>query len=163
MNSNLYYQTDGFEALSGALLIGIIIFSIIIGLIVYALNAFILYKTAKTNGFDDAAYLAWIPLANLYLLLLLGADGVDLEQRRAFAIKWLWISIGALVLSLIPIIGIIFSIGVLVITVYAYYKLFYRWSAEKNQSILFSILNLIFSGIFFIIYGFLNMNKPFKA
>lgn len=162
MQNGLFYSSES-DLFSGAIVIAIIIISLIIGLIVYALGAFIFYKTAKTNGFDDAAYISWIPIINLYMLFLLSADGIDLIQRRANAKKWFWIYIGLLILSMIPIIGFIFAIVATIISLYAYYKLFYRWNAEKNKSILFTVANIITGGIFFIVYGFMCMNQPFKA
>lgn len=160
MSYDSYYYNDYDAALGGFFLL-IIIASLVLGLIAYVVSALIYFMASKTNGFGDIAYIAWIPLINVYSLFLLTADGVDNETVRAAALKNTLIYAGLIIVSFIPFIGIIASLGAVGFTLYFTYRLFYRWSGETGKAVLYIILTLITGGIFFMIYGLLRMNRPF--
>lgn len=87
MSYDSYYYNDYDAATFGGFLLLIIIASLVLGLIAYVISALIYFMASKTNGFGDMAYIAWIPLINVYSLFLLTADGVDNETVRAAALK----------------------------------------------------------------------------
>lgn len=155
---NDYYSNE-MDMLAGPMFIAAVIVALIIGLISYVIYGLIFFKTAKTNGFDDAAYISWIPIANFYMLFLLTGDTVD----RSVAKKWFWIYVALIALSWIPVLGWILSIASVVISIYFYYRLLYRWTAEQNKAILYDVLTMISGGLFFMIYGLMRMNRPFKV
>ncbi len=47
--------------------------------------------------------------------------------------------------------------------IYYSYRLMYRWSGESGKAILYIILSIITGGLFFMIYGLMRMNRPFKV
>ena len=158
-----YYYSD-LDAALGGLFIVIILASLVIGLIAYIISALIYFMTSKTNGFGDVAYIAWIPIINVYSLFLLTASGENRETIRATALKNTLIYAGLLIVSLIiPFIGLLASIGAAGFTLYFTYCLFYRWCGETGKAVLYTILMIITGGLFFAIYGLMRMNKPFVA
>ncbi|KPN98018.1 hypothetical protein [Lysinibacillus sp. ZYM-1] len=158
-----YYYSD-LDAALGGLFIVIILASLVIGLIAYIISALIYFMTSKTNGFGDVAYIAWIPIINVYSLFLLTAGGENRETIRATALKNTLIYAGLLIVSLIiPFIGLLASIGAAGFTLYFTYRLFYRWCGETGKAVLYTILMIITGGLFFAIYGLMRMNKPFVA
>ncbi|MEG0258314.1 MAG: hypothetical protein RR595_02525 [Lysinibacillus sp.] len=162
MSYDPYATSNNEELLGGLLVVGIILL-LIVALISYVIGALIYFKTAKTNGYEDIAFLAWIPLVNFYLLFLFAATGSTEEEKRASAKKNIIIYIALFVVSFIPLIGLLFSLGMMVISVYMMYRLLYRWSGDKTRGILFTVCTIVTSGIFFLIYGLMRMNRPFRA
>ncbi|MEK5231605.1 hypothetical protein MHB42_07480 [Lysinibacillus sp. FSL K6-0232] len=160
MNYDSYYYND-YDAFFGGLFLVIILVSLVLGLIAYVITALIYFMASKTNGFGDVAYIAWIPIINVYSLFLLTADGYDQETVRATAKRNILIYAGLLIISFIPFIGWIASIGAVGFTLYFTYRLFYRWSGETGKAVLYIILTLITGGLFFMIYGLMRMNRPF--
>jgi len=163
MSYDSYYYNDYDAAAFGGFLLLIIIASLVLGLIAYVISALIYFMASKTNGFGDMAYIAWIPLINVYSLFLLTADGVDNETVRAAALKNTLIYAGLIIVSFIPFLGIIASLGAAGFILYFNYRLFYRWTGEAGKAVLYIILTLLTAGIFFMIYGLMRMNRPFVA
>lgn len=131
-----------------------IFFSFVIGLITYVLLSLVLYTTAKTNSFHNTAYIAWLPIINIYLLFQLIAKGMDSKRQHSNAIKLLVIYfITMTIFILLSNFGIMFSIALLVICYFPYYKLFYRWTAQNNKSTLYLVATILTGGFFFIVYG----------
>jgi len=141
----------------------IILGGLVFGLIAYLITALIYFKTSKTNGFSDVAYIAWIPLMNVYILFLLSANSDDDTTSRALAKRNILIYLGLFIVSFIPVIGIIASLVMAGIALYYSYRLMYRWSGETGKAVLYIILSIITGGLFFAIYGLMHMNQPFKA
>lgn len=81
-----YYYSD-LDAAMGGLFFIFILAALAIGLIAYIISALIYFMTSKTNGFGDVAYIAWIPIINVYSLFLLTAGGDTRETVRATALK----------------------------------------------------------------------------
>ncbi|WP_230875069.1 hypothetical protein [Lysinibacillus cavernae] len=157
-----YYYND-LDAAMGGLFLLFILAALVIGLIAYIISALIYFMTSKTNGFGDVAYIAWIPIINAYSLFLLTAGGDNRETVRATALKNTLIYAGLLIVSFIPFIGILASLGAVGFTLYFSYRLFYRWCGETGKAVLYTILMIITGGLFFAIYGLMRMNKPFVA
>ncbi|KOS68963.1 membrane protein [Lysinibacillus contaminans] len=161
MNYDTSYSE--YDAGLSILLIIAILVVLVLAIIGYVISALIYYKTSKTNGFSDAAYIAWIPLLNVYSLFLLTASGDDDTTVRAAAKKNTLIYFGLIIVSFIPIIGIIGTLGGTGFVLYYAYRLQYRWSGETGKAVLYVILTIITGGLFFAIYGLMRMNRPFKA
>lgn len=165
MDYNYNYDYYGSEAdlLFGGFFVAIIIASIVLGIISYIVFALILYKTAKTNGYDSIAVIGWIPIVQIYVLFALGSKKESIDEAKSEALKMCLIMLGLIIVGLIPFINILSYIGMMVISVYYYYRLFYRWTADNATSIIFVVLTFITSSIFLYIYGLMKMNKPFQA
>lgn len=159
---NSYYYSDADVALGGFILV-LLLLGIIFAVAGYIITALIYYITSKTNGFSDVAYIAWIPIVNIYSLLLLTADGTDNTSIRDAAKKNTLIYVGLVIVSFIPFIGWFASIALAIYGLYFTYRLLYRWCGESGKAILYIVLTFITGGIFFAIYGLLRMNKPFVA
>ncbi|MFJ7732557.1 hypothetical protein ACIQXF_11740 [Lysinibacillus sp. NPDC097231] len=160
MSYDSYYDYD---AVLGGVFFLIIVVALVLGLIAYIVSALIYFMASKTNGFGDVAYIAWIPIINVYSLFLLTANGADHKTVRATAKKYTLIYIGLLIVSFIPIIGFISTLCTTVFMFYFTYRLFYRWSGEKGKAVLYIILSFVTGGLFFFIYGLMRMNRPFVA
>lgn len=159
---NSYYSND-FDAVFGGLLLMFMLFCLVMGIAGYVISSLIYYQASKTNGFDNLAYISWIPIINVYSLFLLTAKGDDDVTVRAEAKKNVLIYAGFLLVSFIPFIGLLACLGVSVYALYFTYRLFYRWSGEPGRAVLYIILTLITFGLFYFIYGLIKMNKPFVA
>lgn len=121
--------------------------------IAYVFTGIALSTLARNNGYHDKAMLAWIPIANLYLLVLIAGD----SEIFSINIKAQYLAIALVLLRLFGgFKSSHFSIWLIsmITLLYAYYILFKKISG-KNTAILLSILSLIplFNGI--ILY----MNK----
>lgn len=160
-----YNEYDPFlsDTLGAGFVLAIFLIGLVLLLIGYVVTALIYFQASKTNGFKDVAYIAWIPIANMYSLLLLTAKGHDDTAVRAEAKKNAIIYFGLFIASFIPLLGILASIAVAIIGLYFTYRLLYRWCGETGKAILYIILTLVTGGLFFIIYGLMRMNRPFKA
>ena len=156
------YNSDLDTALGGLFLIFILI-CLVMSIAGYVISSLIYYNASKTNGFSDLAYIAWIPIINVYSLFLLTATGDDDATVRANAKKNVLIYAGLILVSFIPFIGIVASLGLFGYVLYFTYRLFYRWSGETGRAVLYIILTFITFGLFYGIYGLMRMNKPFVA
>lgn len=76
-----------------AILAGFLVFFAVIGIVLYILYALGMFKIAKTLGRDDMAFLAWIPIAQTFLLPLVVENDVHEGIRGKFtlvyAVSWL--------------------------------------------------------------------------
>lgn len=157
------YYYDDLDAALGGIFIIIMVIGLVLSIVSYVISSLIYYKASKINGFSDLAYIAWIPIINVYSLFLLTAKGEDNATVRGAAKKNALIYVGLILVSFIPLIGIIASLGLLGFTLYFTYRLFYRWTGETGKAILYIILSFITFGLFYYIYGLMKMNKPFVA
>lgn len=125
-----------------AMLAGFFILILVIGIIMYILYAIGMFKIAKTLGREDMAFLAWIPIAQIFLLPLVVEDDVH-EQIRGkftliFAISW----IGSVLLSMaIPIFGVI----TLIVQIYGFHVLATRFSENALVHTIITIVTLGFA------------------
>lgn len=152
-----------YDVILGGLFLIAILIGLVLAIISYVVTALIYFRASKTNGFSDVAYIAWIPLLNVYSLFLLTANRGDNTTDRAIAKRNTLIYFGLIVISFIPFIGFIASLGATCFGLYYTYHLLYRWSGETGKAVLYIILTIISCGLFFMIYGLMRMNRPFKA
>lgn len=129
----------------GALLAigGIVILFIFITVIVlYVLGAYGLYKMATNDGVENA-WLAWIPIANMYILAkLIKTLSIGSYKVPNLDIVLTVGAIASSVLSTIPIIGFLIVIAYTIIGIFALHKLYSKYRPENAT--LFLILSIIF-------------------
>ncbi|MEB2299309.1 hypothetical protein LAV72_06685 [Lysinibacillus xylanilyticus] len=96
------YNYDDIDmALSGLFLV-IMLIGLVLSIVSYVISSLIYYKASKINGFGDLAYIAWIPIINVYSLFLLTAKGEDNATVRGAAKKNALIYVGLILVSFIP-------------------------------------------------------------
>lgn len=118
---------------------------VILAIVMYILLSLGLYKLAQNAGIENP-WLAWIPIANLYILGKL----VKTVSLGSFEIPSLEIvlpvaSIATVVLANIPVIGWLFNIAYLVLLVLVLYRLFSIYRPE--QATLWTVLSIVLSFI----------------
>ena len=117
------------------------LFFVLVGLAFYVLKSIALSTMAANRGIDKP-WLAWLPIADLYITGLLVGDmdifGYHLDNMG------LWcpvIFVGGGLLSSIPHIGALFSLALLVFTIIFVYKLFTIYSPQ--QAVLYTVLSVL--------------------
>lgn len=146
---------DGAIEAMGAIVVTLIILT----LILYVLNAIVLSKTAKANGFEKIAYMGWIPILSTYLMGYLGFKG-DTEKRTKMAIIYVACLVVGYMLFIIPPIGLVLYMVGIAMNIYLTYRFFLLWGAKSN-AVLFTIINLLSANILFVLYGLMHAKKPF--
>ncbi|SOC34932.1 hypothetical protein [Ureibacillus acetophenoni] len=146
-----------------AFVLGFIVFFLIFALIAYILSAIIFSNTANTNGFNEIAVFSWIPIINIYVLFALISKKTTIPEIKSDALKYTLIYFGLAIVSAIPVLGFLAAIALMVLVIYSFYRLFYRWTGDQTKAILFVILMYITGGIFFYVYGLMKMKDRFMA
>ncbi len=135
---------------------GLVAVSTIIILVFYALKSIGLMTMATNKGIENA-WLAWIPIADLYIAgSILGE--IDVFGNRLDNLG-LWlpvVMVGGCVLAMIPFIGMIFSLAMMLFFLLFAYNLFNLYSPE--QATLFTILSIF--GLWPIFVFILRNNQP---
>jgi hypothetical protein len=152
------YVTSALSAILGILSAAILIPIILIGIGLYVLQAYGLYTMAKRRGVENA-WLAFIPVANLYIIGLLVGEvqvgSLNLDSK-------LFLPIGAVVsgvLSLIPLIGFLVAIAFQVFYYMVLYKLYKAYNQEN--AVLYTVLSILFGGIAMpVIFFMIRNNEP---
>ena len=150
----------GEEEILAITLLFIVLIGLAYALIAYLFTAFAYFRLAQANGEANLAFLAWIPVANFYLIFLLILNG-NREERVKGAITWISIYAVLFIVSFIPFVGLIGNLGIFGISLYIMYRLFYLLSGDSTKGVLYTILSLITIGIFSIIYFMLKRNTTF--
>ena len=138
------------EALYGGLFAASIfvgVLGFIFAVVAYVFSALGLMTLANNKGIENA-WLAWIPIANLYILGKI-VETVDigtwtvpkLELILPLSVPALWL------LNFIPVIGWLASIAVLVFYGFVLHKLFSKYRPE--QAVLYTVLSIVL-GLFWI-------------
>ncbi len=148
------------DAAAGALLaaaglgIGFIIFIAIIGLILYLLMAFGLKKMADNRGIENS-WLAFIPIANMYILGMVVGD-IELFGNVIPHNEWILLA-GSLV-SFVPVIGQFLAIVFVIYVYIVYYNIFKMYAPGKE--VLYIVLSIIFG---FMLHIFIFMIRDNDA
>ena len=142
---SVYYDDVPYAALAcgGAAAV----FAFIIGIAAYVFTSLGLMTLAKNKGIENA-WLAWIPIGNLYILgkivknVKIGSWEIpQLEVVLPIA------SVAVAILSFIPVLGFLIAIAAAVLSGFVLYKLFSMYRPE--QAVLFTVLSFIL-GLFWI-------------
>lgn len=119
---------------------GMVAFFTIVLLVFYVLKSIGLMTMASNKGVDNA-WLAWIPVADLYIA------GLILEEMDLFGTNLdnmgLWlpgIMVSCCILGFIPVIGFIFNLAMMLFFLFFAYNLFKLYNPE--QATLYTILSI---------------------
>lgn len=82
-----------------AFLAGFIVIFFIVGIIFYLLYAIGMYKITKRDGREDLAWLAWIPIAQIFLIPLLVEDDVHESMRGKFTLVFGIVFVATFIIS----------------------------------------------------------------
>lgn len=150
-------NADGMAALM-AMGIGVVLVFLLIGLVFYCLKSVGLYTLAKNRGIENP-WLAWIPIADLYIMGMLVGEmdlfGMHIENLG------LWVPVavvGGSLLSMTPILGMFISIALMVFMAVFIYKLFEMYS---ENAILFTILSMLLG--LFAVFIFVIRNNDLQV
>lgn len=134
---------NGYEALFGMLAVfgAFIGLFLIIGIAFYVLMSLGLMKLADNKGIENS-WLAWIPIANMYILGLIIKDlnvfGIEIPRIE------LVLSIGGIAVGIvgaIPVIGQLIAIAFAIVSIAALYKLFKMYRPESAT--LFTVIGCL--------------------
>ncbi len=134
---------------------------VLIGIALYVLSALGLFTMAKRRNIENA-WLAWIPVAQLYILgEIIGPvklGDFDVSKPGLYLLVGI---LGLWVLAQIPKIGFLFSLAITVVSIGALYYLFKRYTTE-NTPVLFTILSVITCGFLAPIFVFVIRNNEYQ-
>ena len=125
-----------------AFLGGLFFILLIVGIILYVIMALGMYAMASKLRIENP-WLAWIPVANIYLMGKIAGDQITLFKKDIPKLG-LVLVIGAIaigIISAIPVIGQLACIAYAVLSFATMYKI-YRIFAEKN-AVLYLVLSII--------------------
>ncbi|MGC4377861.1 hypothetical protein WD019_13080 [Fictibacillus sp. Mic-4] len=132
------YSTTGDDFTLFALLASFFLIFLVIGIIMYIFLGIGLMRMAKREGIENE-WLAWVPIAQMYILGKIVSH--KLGPNGGFIL--LGVSIGAFVLSFIPILGAIigFAIGIFMFFVY-------HWTYDKysDKAVLMTVFTVLTCG-----------------
>ncbi len=150
-----------------AILMGVLavvgIFAMIISLTFYIFGSLGLYTLAKRRGFDNA-YLAWIPIASMYLL---GSVYDDVNRRQGkqtnYGIILLALFGGSIVVTFmstfIPFLAFLSGPASLAGAILMYFALYYIYKDyTPNNTVLFLVLSVILGIVPILLFAI--RNKP---
>lgn len=128
----------------------------VIAIVFYVLKSMGLMTLATNKGIENP-WLAWIPIADLYIA------GAIVEEMDLFGYKLdnlaMWVPVAALagiVLGLIPFLGILFSLALAVFMVMFFYNLFKMYT---ESAVLYTVLSVIL-GLAPIFLFIIRNNQP---
>ncbi|MCX7708596.1 MAG: hypothetical protein N2484_01975 [Clostridia bacterium] len=114
---------------------------VIIGIVAYVLMALGLYTMAKNRGIENP-WLAWIPIANLYILAkLIGTLSIGGWQVPNLEMFLPLATVVVVFTSWIPVLGFLISIANVVLLAFALHKLYKMYRPE--QATLWLILTIV--------------------
>lgn len=149
------YDDGGLGALL-ALSAGIFFIVFLIGVAFYVLKSIGLMTLATNRGIENP-WLAWIPIADLYIMGSLVGE-MDLFGYRLTNLG-MWVPVGVLggmVLGMIPFLGILVSLALMVFMIMFIYNLFKIYT---ESAVLYTILSAVL-GLLPIFLFMIRNNQP---
>lgn len=149
------YDESGLAAIM-AMSMGFMLVFFVIAIAFYVLKSIGLMTMATNRGIENA-WLAWIPIADLYIMGSIVGE-MDLFGYRLTNLG-MWvpvICIGGWVLSLIPILGILISLALMVFMIMFIYNLFKMYT---DSAVLYTVLSCLL-GLFSIFIFIIRNNQP---
>jgi uncharacterized membrane protein len=140
------------DAIFGTAMIGVFVFLFLIGFICYIFLSIGLMKMGENLGVKNA-WLAWIPIGNFYVI----GEIVTSKLKGNGGKYALWAAIGMIVLSWIPVIGVIAGAALSVFTFVLYYWIYQKYSQNPVLHLILSIFITPYTA--FAIFAMRN-NKP---
>lgn len=156
-----YSYTYGMnDTMAGVLAVlgGLLIVALLIALVAYILFALGLSRMAKLRGLDNT-FLAWIPVANAYLLGKV-ADDVNryLGKQTNYRTILLVLSIISFAGGFIPVVGALASFGcgiaMIVVQAIALYAIYKDYSPDN--AVIMLVTSIIFSISFIFLFAIRN-------
>ncbi len=132
-----------------------VLFFSVIGLVFYILKSIGLYTLANNRGIENP-WLAWIPVADLYIMGLLVGE-MDIMDYHLDNLG-LWcpvIFVGGSILGQIPVLGAVINLAVFVFAIFLLYKLFEKYT---SQAVLYAVLSII-PGLFAVFLFVIRNNQ----
>lgn len=122
-----------------AIFFGFILVGLVIAIVFYVLYALGMFKIAKKSDRQDLAFLAWIPIAQMFLLPLVVENDVHQEIRGKFTLIFAITFISSFILSFVftP-----FSLLYLAAFIYGFYFLAKRYSNNAMVHMVIAIVTL---------------------
>ncbi len=148
-------MVNGEEVLLGffAVIAGVFFLFLLIMVLMYIFYGIGMFKIAKTLGRSDWAFLAWIPIAQVFLMPILIEEDVHESLRGKFTLIFAIVWISSFVLSLF---FAIFGFLSLIIQIYAFHVLATRFS---ENALVHTIIAIVTLGISMPISLFLFRNR----
>ncbi len=132
---------DSSAAFLMALIAGTGLILLLIGLVLYVFKSIGFMAMASHKGIENA-WLAWLPIADLYIA------GLIVEEMEIFGIRINNLSlmlpvimVGSAILAFIPVVGQIISLAVFIFFLFYLYRLFSIYS--PSQATLFTVLSIL--------------------
>ncbi|GAA0595479.1 hypothetical protein GCM10009001_09490 [Virgibacillus siamensis] len=117
------------------IIIGLII--LVVAVILYILMGIGLFKIAKREGKGDIAWMAWVPIVNMFLLTQLVEQDVHESMRGKFTLIYgLAFAASVALYFFIPFIGFILS----VLQIYGFYFIIQRYSKNVTLHLVLVII-----------------------
>ncbi len=115
----------------------------IIGLVNYILMSLGLMTMAKNQSIDNA-WLAWIPIANMWVMGKV-IRTIDLGEKKFEQAELILVIAYAIsiVVSAIPVIGQLYTIALLVLSVLVFFKIYKMYA--PGSEVLYTILSFVFA------------------
>jgi hypothetical protein len=143
-----------FFAILGILLI----IPLIIGLAIYIVTAMSLSQMATYEGIPNT-WLAWIPIANLYIVGKLIKEikfSTYVIPSHEYVLPG--VALATMLFSKVPLIGFLICIANFVLVVYAFYLLFKRY-VGGDKAVLYTVLGFLTCGIMLSIFLYTIKDK----
>jgi hypothetical protein len=131
-----------YDSSAFAIMGGFFIILVIVGIALYIVMALALQAMAKKLDLENT-WLAWIPVANVYLMGKIAGDEVTIFQKKIPKLSLVLLvgAIATVIISSIPVIGQLVCIAYAVLSFVAMYKV-YRIFAE-GSAVLFIVLSIV--------------------
>lgn len=124
--------------IAGAIGVGI---GVLILIAFYVLGSFGLMRLAQNKGIENA-WLAWIPIGNLYILgKIVENVKIGTWEIPKLEVVLPLVAVGMIVISWIPVLGTLVSLAVVVFNGFVLYKLFSKYRPE--QAVLYTVLSIV--------------------
>src|SRR5690625_5072205 len=131
------------EELFGTIILAFLGFFVIfafVGLILYILQGIGLFKIAKREGRADLAWLAWIPVASMFLMTLIVENNVHKEFRGKLTLIYgITFAASVILASFIPFVGFLPAI----VMFYAFYFFAEKFSTNPIFHIVIEIISIV--------------------
>ncbi len=133
---------------------------LVVGIIIYVLGAIGLYTMAKNKKIENA-WLAWIPIVQLYIMgKIIRTLKIGEYEIPQVEVVLPLVAVGGTIFSPIPLIGGLIGIVALIIELFALHKLFTIY--RPDQAIVYLIISVVlpFMGPVFIFI--MRNDEPIK-
>lgn len=144
----------GFLAVLG----GFVLAYFIVAILLYVLNGIGFYKIAKNEGRGNIAWLAWIPIANVFLLPVLVEDDVHEQVRGKFVLIFIITFVASFIL------GMFFTPFAFMTTIVYLYGFYFLAAKYSNNAVVHLVISIVTLGISvpFSVFRFRN-REPIGA